>query len=145
MKARLLHYEGSLQLLLCNGKIMTVSPKEAYEFLTNYDNQNYYAGTGTWNYDGVTMESFHGTTIAIVDDTGSLRIENATHFRTILRCEEAKLLTVAEYAELHGKQVSIIRRLCRNNRLPGAINKGNAWFIPEGAPYPADERIRNKS
>lgn len=144
MKARLLYFEGSLQLLICNGNITMVSPMEAYEFLSNYDNQDYYTGPGTWDYEGVTMETFQGTTIAIVDDNDTLQIKHPKHFRAILQDNEPKLLTVAEYAARHGKQVSIVRRYCRENRMPGAVNKGNAWFIPEGTPYPSDERIKNK-
>lgn len=144
MKARLLSYEGVFQLLLCNGRIKTLSAKEACDFLMNFDNQKYYAAPGPWNHEGVTIESFRGTTIAVIEDDGTLRVEHPAHFRTILHGEGSKLLTVSEYAAKHSKQVSIIRRLCRTQRLPGAINKGNAWFIPEDTPYPADERMRNK-
>lgn len=142
MKARLLQYEGVLQLLLCNGKIKTVSPADAYEFLIHFDNQSYYSGPGKWDYEGVTMESFRGETIATVSDTGILSVENAESFRTILTSAERKLLTVGEYAELHKKQISVIRRLCQQNRIAGAYLKGNTWLIPEKAPYPPDERIR---
>lgn len=145
MKARLLHFEGVYQLLLCNGKIKTVSPTEAYDFLIRFDNSSYYSGPGKWDYEDVTMESFRGETVATVSDEGVLNVENAERFRAIIEQAKTRLLSVPEYAAMHGKQVSIVRRLCRDNRLPGAINKGNAWFIPEGTPYPPDERIRNRA
>ena len=56
--------------------------------------------------------------------------------------KETKYLTTMEYAELHGKQDSIVRRICRAGRIPGAIQKGKSWLIPKNAPYPTDERVR---
>lgn len=144
MKARLLHDNGELKLLVCNGRIVTVAPEDAYDFLMNFDKASYYAGRGKWDYEDVTMENFQGDTIAIVDDEGALCVLDAGKYREIIQPGTAKLLTVTEYAEKHGKQVSIIRRFCRDNRIPGAVNKGNAWFIPEDAPYPPDTRGRKK-
>lgn len=144
MKARLLHDNGELKLLICNGRIVTIASEEAREFLLNFDNPSYYAGRGKWDYEDVTIENFQGETIATVEDDGTLRVLDASKYREIIQPGAAKLLTVAEYAEKHGKQVSIIRRFCRNNRIPGAINRGYAWFIPEDAPYPQDERGRKK-
>lgn len=142
MKARLLEFEGTLQLLLCTGSIKMLSYSEAYEFISNYDNPEYYSGVGKWDYENITMESYRGNTIAIVSDEGNLIIENAELLRTILNNKDPKYLTVLEYAALHGKQDSIVRRICRAGRIPGAIQKGKSWLIPEDAPYPVDERVR---
>lgn len=144
MKARLLHHEGSMQLLLCTGSIQDVSTSEAYTFLSSYDNKEYYAGTEKWDYGILTMENFRGTTIAIVNDDGTLTISDSEWYRKILRSNEINYLSAAEYGALHGKQSSIIRRLCLDGRLTGAIIKGNTWLIPESAPYPEDDRFRSK-
>ena len=144
MKARLLQDNGELKLLICTGRIVTIAQEDAYEFLLNFDKTSYYAGRGKWDYEDVTMENFQGDTIAIVDDEGALHVLDAGKYREIIQPGPTKLLTVTEYAEKHGKQVSIIRRFCRDNRIPGAINRGNAWFIPEDAPYPPDGRSRKK-
>ena len=144
MKARLLQFEGSLQLLLCNGKILMLSYPEAFEFISNFDNQDYYAGPGTWDYENITMESYRGTTIAVVSDDGLLTIENAELLREILDRKDVKYLTSTEYAALHGKKDAIIRRLCRTDRIPGAILKGKTWLIPNTSPYPADERGKSR-
>lgn len=144
MKARLLHHEGALRLLLCTGSIQDVSVPEAYTFLSNYDNPEYYAGNGKWDFEGLTMEAFRGSTIAVVNDDGTMTVFDAEWYRKILSDNETKYLTAQEYADLHQKKSAIIRRFCLSNRLPGAILKGNTWLIPENTPYPDDERVRMK-
>lgn len=144
MKARLLHFENSMQLLLCTGKIQGISLKEAYQFLSSYDNENYYSGPGKWEFEGLSMHAFRGTTIAVVNDDNTLTIHDAEWYRKILDSKTVEYLTAQEYAELYDKKSAIIRRFCINNRIPGAICKGNTWLIPKDAPYPSDERVRNK-
>ena len=140
MKARLINFKGITQLLLCTGKIKDVSNTEAYDFLLNFQDPSYYSGTGKWNYENLSMEEYRGDTIAVVDDNDTLHVFNATLFREIFLNKDAQYLTVPEYAELHGKKTAIIRRLCLDGRIPGAIFKGK-WLIPNTAPYPRDARV----
>lgn len=85
------------------------------------------------------METYGGSTVASVGDDGILNVIDAETFRNILSYEGAKLLTVPEYAALHGKKTAIVRRFCLQGRLEGAIQKGSRWLIPEYAPYPTFE------
>ena len=142
MKARLVFSAGGIQLLVATGKIVTVTIEAAKEFLLNYDRDDYYSGSGTWDYENLTMESYRGDTIAFVDDDGSLCVKDPVRYREIMTSAGIKYLTVAEYAELHGKQAAIVRRFCQNGRIEGAIQKGKTWLIPENSPYPPDTRIR---
>ncbi len=139
MKARLIEYNGTLQLLLCTGIVRTLDLPAAKEFIFHYDNPHYYAGPGVWDYEGISMENYNGETIAFVGDTGILHIVNPKQFRNILLFEPAKLLTVPEFAQLHGKKPSIVRRYCLEGRIKGAIQKGTRWLIPADCPYPTEE------
>ena len=55
---------------------------------------------------------------------------------------DAKFLSVAEFALLHGKNGSRIRRLLADGRLQG-IKVGNQWVIPADAELPADGRVKS--
>lgn len=142
MKARLVEFEGTLKLLLCTGKIKTISQAEAYEFLSNFDDPNYYAGTGTWDYEDLSMEEFRGETVAYVTDAGELCMLESRCVRDFLQPPATEWLSVNDYAELHSRSVTLVRRLCRTGRIPGTLNIGTTWIIPKDAPYPADERFR---
>ncbi len=143
MKARLIMYKDNLQLLLCTGKIKTLTDAEAYEFLLHYDNQELYKGKEKWDYENLTMEEYSGDTIAVVNDDGNLITYNAEKFRHILGCKQINYITVSEYALKHNKKISIVRRCCQNGRISGAMRKGNTWIIPADSPYPADERLKH--
>lgn len=139
MKAQLVFSQDSLYLLLCSGKNEKISEEVAKEFLLSYDDSKYYSGPAELNFNDFIMEPYQGTTIAIVDDNDILHVFNSKQFRHIFTGKELKLLTVPEYAALHGKKNSIIRRLCLEGRIKGAIQKGSRWLIPEDSPYPERE------
>lgn len=143
MKARLVDFKGVLSLLIHTGKIKLVTVAEARDFLINFNNPAYYSDSGTWNHKGLTMESYSGETVAYVCDNGHLHVEDADSFKNILTNEECSFMTVPEFAELHGKQVAIVRRMCQNGRIDGAVQKGKTWLIPATSPYPTDSRMRN--
>lgn len=146
MKARLIQHGGTLSLLLCTGKIKLLTLEEAFEFISTFDDPRHYAGRGKWMEKIVKMEDYEGKTIAVVEDNGFLRVEDGPTFRSILASgpeNQVELLTIEEYASQHKKSVTLVRRLCREGRLEGAIHKGKAWLIPAGSPYPADERMKD--
>lgn len=140
MKARLVRFRDLTQLLLCTGKIVDCTFPEAWDFLLNYDDQNYYAGYGTWDYGDITMENYEGDTIAFVSDDGILHIENPELFRLLFTNQKIQFISSLEYADLHGRKEAIVRRLCRTGRIPGAVQTAGRWLIPKGAPYPEDNR-----
>ena len=143
MKARLIRLEDTMQILFCTGRILNVDAKGALSFLKTYDNPSHYAGTSKWNNEIIRMEEYEGETIAVVEDSGALRVENAGLFRYILTNGTPKLLTSQEYAALYDRNETRVRLLCREGRLAGAMQKGTVWLIPENAPFPADERRRD--
>lgn len=52
------------------------------------------------------------------------------------------LMSVTEYAALHGKDVGNIRRLIAQERIP-AQKVGKQWVIDSQTPFPADGRIKS--
>ncbi len=142
MKARLIQYQDIIQLLLSNGKIKTLSYIEACEFILNFDNPEYYAGDGKWDYETISMEDFHGETIAYVDQNDTLHVVGSELLRMLFEKKESNFITVQEYAALHNKKPAIVRRCCQNGRIIGAIQKGKTWLIPANSPYPQDERVK---
>lgn len=136
MKARLLQKNGKIELLLCTGIVKNTSQAEAKEFILHFDDPEIYSGPGDWDYDGISMEDYSGDTIVSIDDNGSMTVIDGETFRNILSYEPANLLTVPEYAALHGKKTAIVRRFCLDGRIEGAIQKGTRWLIPADSPYP---------
>ncbi len=54
-------------------------------------------------------------------------------------------LTVKEMGLKWGITSRMVTVYCNNNRIPGAIKKGNLWLIPTDAKKPEDNRkIRTK-
>ncbi len=143
MKARLIQVDDTMQILLCTGRILTVDAKGALAFLSTFDDPQHYSDLSKWDETIIRMEDYGGQTIAVVSDAGVLSVENAALFRFVLETGRAKLLTIQEYASLHNKAETLVRRFCREGRLPGAEQKGTIWLIPEDAPYPPDERTRD--
>lgn len=53
-------------------------------------------------------------------------------------------LTVKEAAEKWGLGTRIVTLYCTENRIEGAVKRGNLWLIPEHAVRPADKRRREQ-
>lgn len=51
------------------------------------------------------------------------------------------LISVAQYAALHGQDVGRVRRLIGEGRIP-AQKIGKQWTIEETTPWPQDTRIK---
>ena len=49
------------------------------------------------------------------------------------------MITVAEAAENWGISVQLVRRYCREKRIPEAVMYDGIWFIPDDAPHPDRE------
>ena len=52
-----------------------------------------------------------------------------------------KLLSVTEFAKKHNVQPATVRQKIIRGNLPEAFKVGNAWAIPEDAPY-NDARVK---
>lgn len=50
------------------------------------------------------------------------------------------MITVAEAAENWGISVQLVRRYCREKRIPEAVMYDGIWFIPDDAPRPDREK-----
>ena len=54
-----------------------------------------------------------------------------------------KYLTVRETAEKWGVDISLVRRFCKQDRLPGAVRTKDGWLIPEVAVRPVRTRLEH--
>ena len=138
MKSRLVEYKGALSLLLQNGKILLVNSAEARNYLIDFNNPDYSDVPNKLSPEELAMESYPGDTVAYVCDKGILHVMHAEKHKKLLLDNECRYLTVPEFAELHGRQIAIVRRMCQNGRIEGAIQKGKAWLIPATSPYPTN-------
>lgn len=54
----------------------------------------------------------------------------------------SELISIAEYAQRHQKNRTVVFRLVQQGRIP-AVQIGRQWCIEADAPYPADSRIKS--
>ena len=54
-----------------------------------------------------------------------------------------KYLTVRETAAKWGVDISLVRRFCKQDRLPGALRTKDGWLIPEGTVRPVRTRLKH--
>ena len=123
------------KLILCpNGSIAKADKETLAKLLTGFKKPKSFKGDeGYWNGETADMEQVYGVTLAYVDETNKLVILSDKLFEVE---KPVTYLTVAEYAELHGKGCAIVKRLCADGRIEGANKKTNGWLIPEDSPYP---------
>ncbi len=55
-----------------------------------------------------------------------------------------ELITITEYAALHGKAASTIRHRIMRGLHPEAVKVGRDWLIPKDAPYRPDGRAKKE-
>lgn len=137
MKACLLSRTGAYHLVLAAGRSRTMSPDEARKFLLTFDAADHYAETSAQ----AEATAPKGEVVAQIEDDGRLTVFSSKLFNTLFLPDDTKYLTTKEYAEKFGKTRSLVLRHCREQRIPGAIQKGSTWLIPEEAPYPQDGRV----
>lgn len=56
-----------------------------------------------------------------------------------------RLYTAEDMATLWGISVQMVRRYCREGKVPGAKQTEQGWMIPEGTPKPGTELVRETS
>ena len=142
MKARLVKYCDEYHLLLHTGEIKILTMLDVKYFLSTFDNETHYKKKPTQApLSQEEMKEYEGETLAIVKDDGHLSFSDSTLLKDLLLPEFCPYLTSIEYADKHGKKRNIVMRLCREGRLPGAVQKGSTWLIPFDTPYPDDARV----
>lgn len=139
MKARFVHQDGVVYLETCTGTRTAVSNSEIRAFLETYDDESHYLIGKKQTAVTTLLDAYEGELLAYVDDDFDLTFVSADFFRRMY-ATESKLLSAVEYGKLHGKQSGIIRRMCRDGRMPGAIIKNGTWLIPADAPYPVESK-----
>ena len=86
------------------------------------------------------MEDHPGKSLAWVDDDGQLIIAENVFISLLAAVVEDDYITVQEYAKINGRSEARIKALCTEGRIPGAMKKGNRWFIPRNSELPQDAR-----
>lgn len=54
-----------------------------------------------------------------------------------------KLISITEYAKMHGKDDSYVRKLCLKGTFKTARKLGRIWVIEADEPYPVDKRLKS--
>lgn len=137
MKYKLFKCDNELHLILATGEIKIISHEEVGAYILNFDS---FESSGTSTPFAVQMfEQYHGEPILALDDNSHLIVYNANFLREIFFDEKA-YLKIQAYADKIGKSRIRILQLCKEGRIPGAIQRGTKWYIPKDAPYPDDAR-----
>ncbi len=141
MKAKVMKANGIYKLYSSNGKIFDYDINGIKEFMSNYRNDEYYKVSNIIHFV-VKFDDLEGDTIAYVNDKFELCIVNESEFKKILNHTEFNYVSASEYAEMYNKSVGLIKRYCRENRIPGVVQISDRfWLIPKDAEYPKDERL----
>lgn len=137
MKYKLFKCDNELHLILANGEIKIISPSDVGAYVLNFDSFNL---SGSATKLGESMfERYNGEPLLALDDSFHLIVYNASFLREIFFDEEA-YLKIQAYADKIGKSRIRVFQLCKEGRIPGAIQRGTKWYIPKDAPYPEDAR-----
>ena len=146
MKLRLVSYNKTLLLYCSNGSILKVDEDVLLRLLTEFDSPGKFKGNdGYWNTLSADMEQAKGITLAVVDDSLNLIVYNSKAFALVNKSDE--YISASEYAELHGRAHSLIKRLCSEERIEGAQKTRSGWIIPKDASYPERKKreVKTKS
>lgn len=138
MNTKLISYFDSFYLLKKNGDLLHASLRMARDFMLNYTASEY-----NENAEEVVCpvreDDIKNKIIAEIDVDGNLLIKDPVLFKKIMEDGDSDYLSVTQYAEKEGKSVSMVRRCCQNNQIPGVRQFGNSYFIPSDAPYPGSK------
>lgn len=134
MKLRLMKSKSELVLCCPNGSLRKADSSVISKVLTGFNKPTSFKGNdGFWNQKYADMDDVPGKTLAYVDDALCLVVLDTDVFKNII----VRYLSAKEYAEKNHKSVASVKNMCTANRIEGAFKIGNAWLIPENAPYPA--------
>lgn len=149
MQARLIKDKTGVFRILCSdGSIIDADINNLYYLLTEFSKagslDKLKDGEQKWNDECLDMALYPGENYAYITDNFQLVIIDFLPFRKVLTNFNSsnKMISTAEYADLHDKSPEQIKVLCRAGRIIGAKKEGPNWRIPEDAPYPANDRGR---
>lgn len=124
MKVQLIKVEDTIYLQYASGTTIKMSREEAHNFLMYPENFLDDNKMNPINDNTTVLSENDPAVLFYIDDTNRLIIQDILFFRNLCN-QSVEYLTVDEYAELHGKKRSIIVRICREGRLPGAKRRGS--------------------
>ena len=136
MKYKLMKYNGELHLLLSIGDIKILTVDEARRYVFDFDSIELPEGPDMSHI----FDDYEGELLVSLGDDGELTVYDSGFLRELATPSGFPYFTVPEYAAAHEKKGSIIRRMCSEGRIEGAIQIGATWLIPKNAPYPDDRR-----
>ena len=136
MKYKLMKYSGELHLLFYTGDIKILTMDEARRYVFDFDSVELPEGSDMSHI----FDDYKGELLVSLGDDGGLTVYNSRFIRELAEPSEFPYYTVPEYASAHEKKSSIIRRMCGEGRIEGAVQVGATWLIPKNAVYPDDRR-----
>lgn len=141
MKARLITRYRKLYLLCSDGTIEEADDEVLRKLFVGFSGaERFHGKDGRWDAKCVNMKDYPGKSVAWVDDDGKFIILENVFIPLVQSVIEEDYITVQEYAAEQNKSETLIKRLCREERIPGAIKKSGKWFIPRLSPLPPDAR-----
>lgn len=145
MVLRLVMIEKELKVCCSNGSFLNANESVLRKILTKFDKATRIKGEdGYWSNTYSNMKDIPGQTLAYVSDDAKLVVLDANVFKSIVT--PTNFISVNEFAEKHGKQIAIVRRLCAEGRIENVQKIGETWLIPSDAKYPERKprTIKNK-
>lgn len=137
MKYKLFKCDNELHLILSTGEIKIISYEEVGAYVLNFDS---FESSGPASTLAEQMfDRYRGEPLLALDDSSHLIVYNANFLREIFFDENA-YLKIQAYADMIGKSRIRVLQLCKEGRIPGAIQRGTKWYIPKDAQYPDDAR-----
>lgn len=157
MRARLIKNEQGLWLLFSDGQMMQPNQGDLRNFLCSFNlirclkarvgDENDKA-TKRWDVEQPEMSTYPGETIAYVTDAFQLVLFSFEEFEFLFKTTQYAVnedcLSIADYSKKYKKSAEQVKKFCRDGRIPGAKKLAGRWVIPHDAPYPADNRYRNR-
>ena len=144
MKARLVETNNEYHLITASGKLYYFTSDTVADFIKHHNRYYREIISVTQLFKEEELLNYNGRMIASIDDSGNLIIYDNDFLSSIFFENIASYITSVDYAEKHHKTSRIVKRMCTDKRIPGAVQKGVLWLIPEDAPYPDDLRAGRK-
>ena len=142
-KIKLVRYNEKLHFVSASGETKTITMAEAREYFANYETLDPIPTTIEALVDA--LENYKGDLLLLVNTHGVLEVHNPIFFRELMNPNEFPYYTTQEFADKYEKARSLIIRLCKAERIQGAVQVGQTWYIPKTSPYPHDNRLKNNS
>ena len=136
MLFRLYKVDEDYHLLLTDGTYRIFGRKDAYYAISHYDELLENKAHQT-EFPGF-FDGYEGELIASLEANGSLSIHNAESLRSLIsfKSDNLNYISLKEYSDKFDKSITVMRKLCLADRIPGAIKISGRWLVPEDAALP---------